>query len=159
MNDRGFREISEKGGNFITVINTNWIYPMKDIQKALSTTEFKYTFDGRNIVSPDMSNLNGVYNSIFTQTSLSQPLGNQGFSLGVGTVLKDLGDEIFFQLANGEIVIKWRLVQQLSPQTNPPLPSPGNSPQNTIGYLTVFSIFPYGATPNFFDNCLSVRSG
>jgi len=133
-----FAQISSRSKYFRTVFDTVWLYPTADIQRGLAATTYKYTFNGDVITCPDMTNLTGVYNDIYAQTAISQPVPNQGFSLGVGTFLADLGSEIRFALEGGAIVILWRLVKQISPQTTPPVAVPGNSPNGTIGYVTTF---------------------
>ena len=146
-----------------TIINTVWLYPMADIEYALAHTSYKYTFDGVNIVSPDIANLSGVYRDIYNRTSVTQPIGNPGYSLGVGTLLEDLGKEIFFKLPSGETVVQWRLVKQLTPQTPPPnniIPTPGDSPAGTVGFTTVFvSILDNAVAYQLFDTAYVVRVG
>jgi hypothetical protein len=142
---RSYAQISRRTKNFLTRFNTVWLYPFADINAALATTTYSYTFNGDVITCPDMENLIGVYYDIYNQTTISQPVGNQGFTLGVGTFLKDIGHEIRFELEGGAVVVVWRLVEQLTPQTNPPLSSPGNSPNGTIGYVTTFVSLGNGA--------------
>ena len=143
-----------------TVINTMWLYPIADIEAALATTTYTYTFDGTNIVCPDYTNLRGVYFDIFSQTVISQPEGtNPGFSLGVGTALEDYGGEIFLKIGT-QIWVHWINVRQLTPQSPSNIPVPGNSPVDTVGYITVF--VSYGANnpdPNIFDAPYVVRVG
>ena len=157
-----FAQISSRVKYFLTIKNTVWLYPTADIQRGLATTTNKYTFNGDVITCPDMSNLIGVYTSIFNQTAISQPNGNDGFTVGVGTCLADLGSELRFALEGGEVVILWRLVKQLSPQTTPPIASPGNSPNGTIGYVTTFVSLgngPGGGYDAGLDDALVVRVG
>ncbi len=147
---------------FRTVGNTVWLYPESDIQTALRITTFSYTDDGTNIVTPTLADFYGVYQGIYAQTEISQPNGNKGFTLGVGTILEDLGEDRQFLLENGEVLVKWRLVRQISPQTTPPIATPGNSPVGTIGYVTVFCSFGPSPLPgpiNFLDPVLVVRLG
>ena len=109
-----------------------------------------------------MTNLIGVYTAIFAQTAISQPIGNDGFTVGVGTFLADLGSELRFALEGGAVVILWRLVKQLSPQTTPPIATPGNSPDGTIGYVTTFVSLGNGAGGGYaagLDDALVVRVG
>jgi hypothetical protein len=86
-----------------------------------------------------MENLLGVYYDIFLQTAVSQPVGNVGFSLGVGTILQNFGRTLYWQAPNGNTVIKWQLVKQLTPQTTDYIPVPGNSPPYTVGYTTTYN--------------------
>lgn len=159
MSTRPIAQISNRSSNFLTVNNTVFLYPQYDIDIALSNTTYKYTYDGTNIVCPDLVNLYGVYEDIVNQTLVSQPIGNAGFSLGVGTSLQDLGKELQFVLSGGQVVMKWRLVKQLTPQL--PyfyIPNPGNSPADTIGYVMVFAAYTVKPFP-YADIMLVVRTG
>jgi hypothetical protein len=139
--------------------DTIYLYPTADINAALAITTHPYTFDGVNIVCPDIPSLYGVYNDIFAQTYNSQPVGNRGYSCGVGTIFQDLGKQIFFKLPGDNAVVHWRLVKQITPQTNPPLSSPANSPNGTVGYLTVWNSFAGGAAAAGFECPNVVRFG
>jgi len=144
---RTYSQIKQPKGQFVTILNTVWIYPEDDITRALATTTYKYKFDGDFLSFPDLTNLIGVYGDIFNQTAISAPVGNVGFSLGVGTLLEDMGKELRFKLDGGETVITWRLVRQLTPQKpSTILSSAGNSPNGTIGFVTTF--LSYGTVPS-----------
>jgi hypothetical protein len=134
------KQINANRGFYRTTVNTTWLYPDINIKAALATTTYKYTFDGTFITCPDMANLQGVYNDIFINTAISQPLGNDGYSLGVGTFCQDFGKTIYWQLSNGITIIKWQLVKQITPQSMAYIPSPGNSVDNTVGYITTYNI-------------------
>ncbi len=135
--------LNSRSGFFMCRANgsTTYLYPKADIQAALQTTAHPYTFDGTNLVCPTLTALLGVYSDIYIQTIQSQPVGNQGFSCNAGTLLEDLGEDMQFMLTGGEVVVRWRLVRQITPQANPPLSSPGNSPNGTVGFATVFSAY------------------
>ena len=169
-----FAQISSRSKYFRTVSNTVWLYPTADIQRGLAATNYKYTFNGDVILNdvtfngdvitcPDMTNLIGVYTDIWEQTKISQPAGtNPGFTLGVGTFLADLGSELRFALEGGAIVVLWRLVKQISPQDNPPISVPGDSLNETIGYVTTFVSMGNGAGGGYaigLDDALVVRTG
>lgn len=158
-----FAQISSRSKYFRTVSNTVWLYPTADIQRGLAATNYKYTFNGDVITCPDMTNLIGVYTDIWEQTKISQPAGtNPGFTLGVGTFLADLGSELRFALEGGAIVVLWRLVKQISPQDNPPISVPGDSLNETIGYVTTFVSMGNGAGGGYaigLDDALVVRTG
>ena len=142
-----------------TIVNTTWLYPIADIETALANTTYEYTFDGTNIVCPDYTNLLGIYGDIFAQTAISQPAGNVGFSIAVGTILEDMGQEIFLKVGN-MTWIHWRNVRQLTPQTLAYFPQPGSSPPDTIGYTTVFTSFgSNNPAPFVFDLPYVVRLG
>ena len=144
---RKYSQIKTRQNLFITVSNTSWLYPTADINIALAKSTRKYKYDGNIITCPDLSTLIGVYTDIYNQTVISQPTGNVGYSLGVGTLLEDMGKEIRFKLSNGQVVVVWRLVKQLTPQSpSTVIPSPGNSPNLTVGYITTF--VSYGSGPN-----------
>ncbi len=125
--------------------STTYLYPKADIESGLALTPYPYTYDGTNIVCPTMTDLKEVYYAIWYRTSRSNPDPNNpdggGYSCNAGTILEDMGEDMQFMLSSGEIVVKWRLVRQLSPQATPPVLSPGLSPQGTIGFVTVFSAF------------------
>ena len=157
-----FAQISSRSKYLLTIINTVWLYPTADIQRGLAATTYTYTFDGNVITCPDMTNLIGVYTDIFEQTVISQPIDNAGFTVGVGTFLADLGSEIRFVLEGGAVVLIWRLVKQLSPQTTPPIATPGNSPDGTIGYVTTFVSLGNGSGGGYaagLDDAIVVRVG
>lgn len=133
-----------------TIINTAWLYPISDVTAALATTTYPHTFDGDNIVVPNMAAFIGLYTDIYTQTAISQPaVNNPGYTIGVGTMLEDLGQEIRFILTSGQIIMLWRNVRQLTPQTTSFIPSPGNSPPDSIGFITTFA--SYGNNPPSAD--------
>jgi hypothetical protein len=160
---RKYSQIKPRRTNFVTVIDTVWLYPEINITRALSTTTSKYTYDGDFITCPDIQNIADVYSAIFSSTAVSQPLGNDGYSLGVGTLLEDLGKELRFRLTNGNVIIVWTLVKQLTPQSPATvIPVPGNSPNETIGYVPTF--FSYGRAalspyPGAFDDVNVVTTG
>lgn len=142
-----------------TIIDTAWLYPISDVTTALDTTTYPHTFDGDNIVVPNMAAFIGLYADIFAQTAISQPAGNPGYSLGVRTMLEDLGREIRFILTSGQIIMLWRNVRQLTPQTNSFIPSPGNSPPDTIGFITTFASYGNVAPSADADVVRVVRIG
>lgn len=147
----------------LSSFNTAWLYPLSDIETALSLTQIPHTFDGVHLVCPTLVDLNNIYGEIFFKTSLSQPTDNTGFTLGVGTILRDLGKSIFLSVGDAASrVIEWRLVQQLTPQEPQRIiPSPGNSPPGTVGFITVWSSFGYTRIADYdsFDFPNIVRFG
>ncbi len=145
---------------FRTLKDTMFLYPMADIERGLAATTFKYTFDGANIVCPDMTNMLGVQTSITEATLVSQPVGNAGFSLGVGTLVQDMNREIDWKLTSGELVYKWRLVKQITPQRPVfQIPNPGNSPNDTVGFITVMTAYATKPDSNYNDLALLARLG
>ena len=156
---RSYSQIPSRLKYMRTIVNTVWLYPIADIEAALANTTHEYTFDGTNIVCPDYTNLLGIYYDIFAQTAISNPIGNGGFYLAPGTVLEDMGQEIFLKVEN-MTWIHWRNMRQLTPQTVAYFPQPGNSPVDTIGYTTVFTSFGLNnPAPLVFDMPYVVRLG
>ena len=152
-----FDQIPARVGSFLSVNNTSWIYPLRDLQAALAATSIPYTFDGTILKTNSLADLVTLYGQVFDQTAISQPVGNTGFSLGAGTQLDDLGKEIVWQIPGGVNVIRWRLMRQLTPQLPATvIPAPGNSPVGTIGYGTVW--VAYSNYPSL-DEEMFVRVG
>ena len=142
---RTYSEIKPRKNNFITVLNTAWLYPEADVKAGLASTTYKHVYDGKLIVCPTLADIIGVYTDIYNKTVISQPVGNMGFTLGVGTFLEDMGHEIRFCLTGGQVVVVWNLVKQLTPQSpSTVIPNPGNSPNQTIGYTTTFCSYGNG---------------
>lgn len=134
-----FDSIPPRIGSFITIINTVYLYPIADIKRAFALTSLPVTIDGSRILCPTLQDIYSFYYEVFVQTAISQPVGNNGFSLGVGTQLDDLGKELIWQLTSGQEVIRMRLVRQLTPQSPATvIPVPGDSPNGTIGYVVSF---------------------
>jgi hypothetical protein len=163
---RGYSQIKPRRTTYVTVIDTVWLYPEINITRALATTTYQYTYDGDFITCPDIVNIAGVYDAIFTSTAISQPIDNSGYTVGVGTLLEDQGKELRFRLTSGQVIVVWRLVKQLTPQTPAPgniIPVPGNStPNETIGYITTFLSYGRAAlspNPSTFDDVNIVKSG
>ena len=164
---RNYSQIKPQRTTYVTVLNTTWLYPEINVTRALATTTYKYTYDGDFITCPDIASIAGIYDDIFNSTAVSQPVGtNPGYSLGVGTLLEDQGKELRFRLTSGQVIIVWRLVKQLTPQTPPPanvIPVPGNStPNGTVGYITTFISYGRAAlspNPTTFDDVNLVKCG
>jgi hypothetical protein len=136
---RTLAQIPPDAGHYKTFYNTVWIYPMADIERGMKATTAKFTFDGTNIVCPDMANLKELYYQIYYQTTLSCPaVSNPGYTVGVGTLLQNFGKALYWQLPGGQVIIKWRLVKQLTPQTTDYVPTPGSATDDTVGFTTVF---------------------
>jgi len=155
---RQYKQIPLNLGYYRTIINTTWLYPQSDVDIALRNTTYTYTFNGSTFICPDLSNAIGLLLDIFAQTEITQPIDNTGFSLGVGTLLQDFGQNIFFRLEDNTLITQWRLVKQLTPQQPyNVIPVPGNSPPDTVGFVCVFeNISSYN---NLLDNMLVIRTG
>lgn len=157
---RAYSQIPSRSKYMQTIIDTAWLYPISDVTAALATTTYPHTFDGDNIVVPNMAAFIGLYADIFAQTAISQPVPNLGYTLGVGTMLEDLGREIRFILTSGQIIMLWRNVRQLTPQLPYHIiPSPGNSPPDTIGFITTFASYGNVAPSADVDVVRVVRIG
>jgi hypothetical protein len=148
-----FAQVNPQNKYLRTILDTVWLYPMADIKKALAASSVAHTFDGTNIICPSIADITQIYSDIFSQTAISQPVGNTGFSLGVGSIVEDFGKDIYFKLSNGMAVIHWRLVKQLTPQAPATvIPNPGNSPNETVGFITVWTSFGENSpAPAVFD--------
>lgn len=123
-----------------TVIDTVWIYPVDDLNSAISAFqagENPLVQSGDRLIFTDIEHLYSFYSSVYEATAVSQPVGNVGYSLGVGTVLEDLGVTIHFDLESGLRVASWRLVRQITSQAD--VLVGGDSPDGTIGFLTIYS--------------------
>jgi hypothetical protein len=152
-----YDQIPPRVAYFLTIVNTAWIYPMSDLQYVLDRTTIPYTFDGTFLVVDNLANLVLLYGEVYNRTAVTQPVGNPGYSLGVGTQLEDMGNEIIWQVQDGLQVIRWRLMRQLTPQLPATvIPAPGNSPNGTIGYGTTW--VAYGNYPSL-DEVMFVRVG
>lgn len=120
---------------FITSTNTFWLYPIANINSVLTSTT--YTRIGNRLIFANKNDLITFYDNVFASTAISQPVGNEGYSLGVGTIVKDLQTELYLELPNNLLMVTWRLVKQISKQIS--LSVGGNSPNDTIGYATIVS--------------------
>lgn len=136
--------------NYISQTNTIWLYPQADIDTHLAT----YTISG-NVYSKGLSpsvsfTKNGneysfvslgalvyFYEEVYNYTSISQPIGNAGYSLGVGTRTRaNRKDKIILKLDSGIKVVEWALMTQLTSQSS--LPVGGNSPDGTVGWGNIY---------------------
>lgn len=155
---RKYSQVKTRQNLFITVENTAWLYPIADINTALATTTFTYTYDGDFITCPNITTLKNVYIDIYNQTTVSQPVGNVGFTIGVGTLLEDMGKELRFRLTSGEVIVVWRLVKQITPQLPATvIPVPGNSPNLTVGYITTFVSYGNGTNGGYVNSLDDVQ--
>lgn len=154
------QQISGGGGrgcvntpSYQTITDTVWIYPPADVEYALLNTSIPYTQVGNTLYFDNITDMGDVYDEIFLRTEVTQPNGNTGYSLGVGTILLDLYTELYFKLnITDELIVTWRLTNQLTNQNS--LPVGGNSPQGTTGYLTTYEDWPVGQRPQYYDPVL-----
>jgi hypothetical protein len=122
-----------------TFVDTMWLYPPAIVERALATTTIPYTFDGTHIICNNLTDLTDLYSYIFSLT-IQPGLLPQGYNIGVGTILANFGKQLIFQAPNGNTVIRWTLVKQLIPQSDLPLANQGDSPVDTVGYITTYNI-------------------
>jgi hypothetical protein len=120
-----------------TTTNTLWLYPVSYVNDSISELEIIVEKDKKTIIFEDMTSLYSFYTDIVDRTIEAQPIGNAGYSLGVGTKVRDLGVTINLVLESGLKVVTWRLVEQLTSQND--LPVGGDSPDGTIGFMAVYS--------------------
>jgi hypothetical protein len=135
----GGRRNVETYEEWITVFDTAWIYPTNDVNLIIETYKGlspSLIQNGNDLIFTDINHLYSFYDATFTQTvSLELP---QGYNLGVGTKLKDLKQTLnLISDATGFTVIKWGLFEQLTDQND--LPSGGDSPKGTIGYIAIYT--------------------
>lgn len=127
---------------YISAIDTNWIYPKVDLQYVIDTApglspSIPFTYTGNVLSFPTLNDLVLFYSEVYLRTEVSQPVGNVGFSLGVGTVMNaKMNDKIIWKLDSGITVVEWVLMYQITSQST--LPSGGNSPDGTVGYGTIY---------------------
>lgn len=128
--------------DYISVIDTNWIYPKIDLQYVIDTTpgltpSIPFTYTGNVLSFPTLNDLVLFYSEVYLRTEVSQPVGNPGFSLGVGTRMRaKMNDRIIWKLDSGIKVVEWVLMYQLTSQST--LQVSGNSPDGTVGYGTIY---------------------
>ena len=135
-----------------TPYNTAWIYPQLDLDTTVSninsnnllgTQSFGYSevnftkVDNYTYTFPTLDDAINFYLEMVTQTSVTQPSGNSGFSLGVGTILRSRRTpKLVFKLESGITIVEFLLMTQITSQST--LPSGGNSPDGTIGWGPVY---------------------
>lgn len=121
------------------VTNTAYIYPIINIEEAAATTTVPFTRDGNRFIFATVQDVDTFYGDVWSKTAISQPVGNQGYSMGVGTRLAGSFSEIRLELQNGTLIILWQEMTQLTDQTENLPQWIGNSPKGTVGYGAVYS--------------------
>lgn len=133
---------SAGGGGFPkweVATDTAYLYPIADLLAAISVTLIQFSKEGNKYIFNSLSDLDLFYYDVWYKTSLSQPIGNLGYSMGVGTNLLGSYDEIHLDLNDGTRIITWQLMTQTSDQSENAPQWQGNSPKGTIGYGTIYS--------------------
>lgn len=122
---------------YIVTIDTSWLYPIIDIEYVLENTEINFVQEGNTLIFNTLGDLTDFYDEVFLKTAESQPVGNIGYSIGVGTLLLEKRKSLILKLSTGETVVHWKLFEQLTNQEE--ALSPGNSPDGTIGYGSIYN--------------------
>lgn len=123
-----------------TILGTAWLYPESDVEEAyniLSST-MTITRSGNDYIFLTLPDLVTFYNEVFSRTAIDQPVGNIGYTLGVGTILRGLRGVLNLKLQSGVTVVKWALMKQITSQLDLPPGIGGSSPDDTIGYGAVY---------------------
>ena len=121
---------------FISIVDTIWLYPQVDLDYvtgiapgltiSFTKSENTYTFE-------TFLDLTNFYDQLFISTEVNQPIGNIGYSLGVGTITRARRNQkLYFRLESGITVVEFHLMTQITDQSD--LPSGGDSPNGTIGW-------------------------
>jgi hypothetical protein len=126
---------------YTTHTNTAYLYPQSDLDYTLAGTTYSFTRTGDDIVVEDLATFISIYLEVVNRTIQQQPIGNFGYSLGVGTKLRT---------RRGARTLNWIIGDrtQVTSQASLPVGVGGNSPDGTTGYVTTFTDFPapYGNT-------------
>jgi hypothetical protein len=131
------------------------LYPESDLGWVLTNTTIPYTRSGSSIYFNTLDNLTSFYEQVVNKTTISQPVGNVGYSLGVGTLTRAYGDKrLYLKLNSGQIVVVWTLMTQITRQADLPVGVGGDSPDGTVGWGLIYSdwdlngvLDPYNYTP------------
>lgn len=135
---------------YISQTDTIWLYPQADLDTHIATyivsgntytsgasPSVTFTRNGNVFSFPTVTQIVTFFSEVYTVTETSQPVGNLGFSCGVGTRTRARRqDRIILQLNSGVKIIEWALMTQLTSQSS--LPVPGNSPDGTIGWANIY---------------------
>lgn len=122
---------------YIVIINTSWIYPIADVESVIAQTSNIHSINGSDLIFSNIEDLVNFYDEVYTETAASQPSGNPGYSIGVGTILQEKRKSITLKLVTGETIVRWKLMEQLTNQSD--LPQGGSSPNGTIGYGSIYN--------------------
>ena len=124
--------------SYISILNTIWLYPQADLQWTLDNTEISYTQSGSSIYFNNVDDLVAFYIEVYNRTAVTQPNGNEGYSLGVGTRTIAYGDQkLYLKLNSGETVVVWTLMTQITNQSD--ILVGGSSPNGTVGWGIIYS--------------------
>lgn len=112
-----------------TIVDTAWSYPSKYITSALLDTTIPYSANGGTIVADSEADIDALIQYIYAKTDAAL---SGGFSIGVSSVLQDLGHKISFQISGGAVFAEFRLMRLIKQNGG------GNAPDGTIGYVSTF---------------------
>lgn len=132
--------------SYITT-DESYLYPIADLNSALSDPSLYEEKIDNTIIFTDIQQLIDFY-SIIYDNSVNSNSGNP-YSVGSGTQLKDLESQnIIMRLSdvNETKVIEWKLVKQLTPQSELDLLYETFSPDETEGYITIYSDWDMNGT-------------
>lgn len=137
---------------YISQTNTIWLYPQADLDAHISTyivsgntyqtapglsPSVIFTRNGNVFSFATVAEIVTFFGEVYTLTTVSQPVGNQGFSCGVGTRTRARRqDKLILQLNSGVKIVEWALMTQLTSQSS--LPVGGNSPDGTVGWSNIY---------------------
>jgi hypothetical protein len=137
---------------YISEINTIWLYPQADLDAHISTyivsgntyqtspglsPSVTFTRNGNIFSFATVAEIVTFFDGVYLVTEVSQPVGNQGFSCGVGTRTRSRRqDKLILQLNSGLKIVEWALMTQLTSQSS--LPVGGNSPDGTVGWSNIY---------------------
>lgn len=123
---------------FISIIDTIWLYPQVDLDYATGiapglSPSISFTKSENTYTFETFSDLTNFYDQLFISTEVNQPIGNVGYSLGVGTITRAKANQkLYFKLESGITVVEFHLMTQITNQSK--LPVGGDSPDGTIGW-------------------------
>ena len=121
---------------------TVWIYPRSNILAGLAAWGRNYTFDGTVVTATTMVDVAEICYAIWYSTKqevdallgLTPQDNGDGYDVGNGSLLQEMGDEIHFKLPGGPTVLIWRQIRSLTSQSNPSY----HTPVGTVGFIPVF---------------------
>jgi hypothetical protein len=128
-----------KGGVLSKSYITNditYLYTQTTLDKVLDENPelYNYNFDNK-IFFDDVSQLYSFYSNIFMESGVENP---GGYTLGIGTQLKEIGPNLVFNVKIGVDdvrILEWVKVKQLTSQSE----LGGTSPDDTEAYVLIYS--------------------
>ena len=137
---------------YISQTNTMWLYPQADLDTHIATyivsgntyqsapglsPSVTFTRNGNVFSFATVAEIVTFFGEVYLVTEVSQPVGNLGFSCGVGTRTRARRqDRLILQLNSGIKIVEWALMTQLTSQSS--LPAGGNSPDGTVGWSNIY---------------------